>query len=127
MSVFKIKVIKDYKLEQNILERGMNVEFFCPYPSPTIYHGLYINQAFMKKYGFDLKGHGWNTTEFLEIVELDKSTLENLTATLELIKEEKTKVVISQRFEQAAALRDAEKEILEKIENFKITYNETKN
>jgi len=84
MSVFKIKVIKDYKLEQNILETGMNVKSFSSYPSPTIYHGLYINQAFMKKYGFDLKGQGWNTTEFIEIEEHNNSTIENLIKTLEL-------------------------------------------
>lgn len=54
MLVFKIKVIKNYQLEQNKLEVRIDVELVCFLPSPTIYHGLYLwNQAFMKKYGFD--------------------------------------------------------------------------
>ncbi len=120
MSVFKVTVIKDYQQEQNKLEKGMNVELYCFYPSPTIYHGLYINQAFMKKYGFDLKGIGWNTSEFLEIDELDHSTLDNLTRELKLIKIEKSNSVFAQRFEDVAQLRNAELKILEKIETLKI-------
>jgi hypothetical protein len=123
MSVFKIKVIKNYQLEQNKLEVGMNVELVCFLPSPTIYHGLYINQAFMKKYGFDLKGIGWNTTEFMEIEELDNTKLENLTKEIELIKVEKSDLVFAQRFEDVAQLRDREKQLLEKLE----TLNKTKN
>jgi hypothetical protein len=127
MSVFKIRVIKNYQLEQNKLEEGMNVELVCSYPSPTIYHGLYINQAFMKKYGFDLKGTGWNTTEFLEIEELDTSQTENLIKELELIKIEKANLVFAQRFEEVAQLRDREKNILEKLETLKINNMNFKN
>lgn len=120
MSVFKIKVIKDYQLEQNKLEAGMNVELLCLFPSPTIYHGLYIKQAFMKKYGFDLKGGEWNSLEYLEIEELDNSTIENLSKEIELIKIEKSDLVFAQRFEDAARLRDREKYILEKLEILEI-------
>jgi hypothetical protein len=127
MSVFKIKVIKNYQLEQNKLEAGMNVELFCFFYSPTIYHGLYINQAFMKKYSFDLKGIGWNTTEFLEIEELDSSTIENLTKELELIKIGKIDLVYAQRFEDVAQLRDREKKVLEKLETLKIKNMNFKN
>jgi hypothetical protein len=119
MSIFKIRVIKDYQLEQNKLKVGMNVELVCFLPSPTIYHGLYINQAFMKKYGFDLKGIGWNTTEFLEIDELDNSIIENLTKEIELIKIEKSDLVFAQKFEEVAQLRDREKYLLEKLETLK--------
>jgi hypothetical protein len=127
MSVFKIKVIKNYQLELNKLEVGMNVELVCSHPSPTIYHGLYINQAFMKKYGFDLKGHEWNTSEYLEIVELDNSKLENLTKEIELITIEKSDLVIAQRFEDVAMVRDLEKKILEQIETLKLNNMNFKN
>lgn len=127
MSVFKITVIKDYQLEQNQLKKGMDVELFCNYPSPTIYHGLYINQAIMKKYGFDLKGHEWNTSEYLEIIELDNSKLENLIKEIELIEIEKADLVFAQRFEDVAMVRDLEKKILEQIETLKLNNMNFKN
>ena len=45
MPVFSITVSKDYDLEDNKLAKGMNVQFFCMYPSPIIYNGISITQS----------------------------------------------------------------------------------
>ena len=70
MSIYKIKIIKDYQFEQYKLEVGMNVELVCPSSNPTDYNGFYIEKYFKKKYGFYLDGIGWNTLEFLELIKL---------------------------------------------------------
>lgn len=119
MPVFKIKVIKDCLLDQNQLKKDMNVELFCPYTSPINNHGIYIYKAFMRKYNLELKGYVWNTSEFLEIAELETSTLENLIKEIELIKIEQADLAIAQRYEELTMVRDMEKNVLQKIETQK--------
>ncbi len=110
MPVFSITVSKDYDLEDNKLAKGMNVQFFCMYPSPIIYNGIYIKNAFVRKYGFDLKGIGWNTSEFMDITIIEQSTLEDLNNKLEFIQIEKLNASLldaTSRVEQAEQSKKA--------------------
>lgn len=119
MNIFKIKVIKDFKGEQNKLKQGMEVEIFTRLPTATIYGGLEIKNAIEKKYSILVFGTVWNNENYLEIEKLEDDILEKLERQIEIIKVRQTKIVKAQLFDEAASLRDYEKQIEQKIYNIK--------
>lgn len=120
MAIFKIKVTKDFEEEQNKLKQGMEVEIYTRLPSATIYGGIEIKKAIEKKYSINVFGSNWNNENYLEIEKLEENKLQNLERQIEYIKRRKSEIVKAQLFEEAASLRDYEKEIEEKIYNIKI-------
>lgn len=72
MALFLITV-KQNKYTNGIrLEKGMSVEVSSKYTNPLTTNGGHeVQDAFMRKYGIDLKKNGGNSTVYLDVKKIN--------------------------------------------------------
>jgi len=68
MALFLITVKQNHYCNGIKLEKGMSVEVSSSFSNPlTTNGGLEVQDAFMRKYGLDLKKNGGNSSVYLDV------------------------------------------------------------
>lgn len=68
MALFEITVKQNNYCNGIRLEKGMSVEVSSSYSNPLLTNGGHeVQDAFMRKYGLDLKKNGGNSTVYLDV------------------------------------------------------------
>lgn len=68
MALFLITVKQNHIANGIRLEKGMSVEVSSNYSNPLTTNGGHeVQDAFMRKYGLDLKKNGGNSTVYLDV------------------------------------------------------------
>jgi hypothetical protein len=68
MALFLITVKQNHYSNGIRLEKGMSVEVYSSYGNPLTTNGGHeVQNAFMRKYGLDLKKNGGNSSVWLDV------------------------------------------------------------
>jgi hypothetical protein len=71
MALFKATAKMNHSANGVRIEKGMSVDFPCQSGSPFSNGGKELNEAFIRKYGLDLKKGGVLSSSYLEVIKIN--------------------------------------------------------
>lgn len=71
MALFRATAKMNHSANGIRIEKGMSVEFACQPGSPFSNGGKEINEAFIRKYGLDIKKGAVLSSSYLEVVKIN--------------------------------------------------------